>query len=525
MSKEDKDRTSLRHVDTVATAEGKGEVAIAEVDSISPWQCILQNPKIVFWTLYANIGSIIVGYENLALSVCLAMPAFQHTFASEVNGTLIIPASWQAAWNAMYNVMIMIGGFVAGYVQDAVGRRIVFMLFIPISAAGIAIAYVSNNSAHFLGAKIVTGFAIGLVLTTTQTYISEIAPLPMRSIALSTNTVAMNLGFLIAISATFSRVSIMDESAFRVVFAAAWAFPGILAIGIYFLPESPYWLIMKDKHDQARQSLARLYSKNTNPAVIDARYREIVDTVEAERQLAATGGQASFMDCLRGTNLRRTRIIIICFYMSQVVGAVLSANAPYFLNQTGLASNTVVMIIQVGISAGVVSAIVNFFLLMKFRHRPLMFFGVGLCVVMYLIMGIVGTMARTPKNLLIIGIALQFTSLSYGPAVGASMAVAGEVSATRLRSKSLGIGTAWQFLASTVWTIIMPYLFNQDQANLGGNIGWIFFGQGILMLLALFYDVPGTKGRSYEELDVMFERKIPARKFEKYVFEEDSHGA
>ena len=54
MSKEDKDRTSLRHVDTVATAEGKGEVAIAEVDSISPWQCILQNPKIVFWTLYAN---------------------------------------------------------------------------------------------------------------------------------------------------------------------------------------------------------------------------------------------------------------------------------------------------------------------------------------------------------------------------------------------------------------------------------------------------------------------------------------
>ncbi|CAI4213177.1 unnamed protein product [Parascedosporium putredinis] len=512
MTKDDKDKASLRHIDTTVTGDAdnygpKGGVTMAEVNSISAWQSIKLNPKIVFWSLFANIGSIVVGYENLALAVCLAMPAFQHTFAVEVNGVFIIPASWQAAWNAMYNVMIMFGGFFAGYVQDALGRRAVFMLFIPISVAGIAIAFVSNNAAHFLGAKIVTGFAVGLILTTTQTYISEIAPLPMRSIALSANTVMMNLGFLIAISATFSRVAIMNESAFRVVFAAAWAFPAILALG-------------------ARDSLVRLHSKSTDVAIIDARFREIVDTVESERRLAASSGQASFMDTLRGTNWRRTRIIFICFYMPQVVGAVLSANAPYFLNQTGLESHTVIMIIQVGISAGVVSALLNFFLLTKFRHRPLMFSGVGLCVIMYLIMGIFGTMERTPRNLLAIGIALQFTSLSYGPAVGASMAVAGEVSSSRLRSKSLGIGTGWQFLASTVWTIILPYLFNQDQANLGGNIGWIFFGQGLLMLLVMFFDVPGTKGRTYEELDIMFEKKISARKFEKFSFEEEqSHSA
>ncbi|KAK3899137.1 alpha-glucosides permease MPH2 [Staphylotrichum tortipilum] len=504
--------------DVKATAKHDKTAAVG-ADQISPWQCMTRNPKIVLWTLYANIGTALVGYENLALSVCLAMPAFQMTFASEVDGQLIIPAYWQSAWNAMYNVMTLFGSVVAGHVQDRLGRRAVFLVAIIIAAAGIAVSFVSSNPAQFLGGKIVTGTAVGLLLTTTQTYVSEIAPLPMRGIALSVNTIMLNLGFLIAISSTFSRVSIIDPMAFRVIFAAAWAFPGLLLIGLPFLPESPYYLVLKGQHDQALASLKRLSSSHEN---VDARLLQIQKTVEAERHLAASGGDASFLECFRGTNWRRTRVTLICFYMPQVVGAVLSANAPYFLNQTGLDSQTVLMLVQVGISMGVVSALVNVFLMSRFRHRPLMFFGVGVCVVMYLIMGIGGVLARSQTTLLMIGVALQFTSISYGPAVGASSAVAGEVSATRLRAKTLGIGTGFSAVCGTVWTIVMPYLFNQDQANLGGNIGWIFFGMGILMLVVMYFDVPGTKGRTFEELDLMFAKRVPARHFEKYQLEEES---
>ena len=111
--------------------------------------------------------------------------------ASEVNGQLIIPAYWQSAWNAMYNVMTLVGSVVAGLVQDWLGRRAVFLVAIIIAAGGIAVSFVSNNPAQFLGGKIVTGTAVGLLLTTTQTYVSEIAPLPMRGIALSVNTIML----------------------------------------------------------------------------------------------------------------------------------------------------------------------------------------------------------------------------------------------------------------------------------------------------------------------------------------------
>lgn len=113
------------------------------------------------------------------------------TFASEVNGQLIIPAYWQSAWNALYNTMMFFGSFTAGYVQDWYGRRAVIALAAVVAASGIAISFVSETPAQFLGGKIVTGFSVGLFTTTTQTYVSEIAPLPIRGIALSVNTIML----------------------------------------------------------------------------------------------------------------------------------------------------------------------------------------------------------------------------------------------------------------------------------------------------------------------------------------------
>jgi MFS transporter, SP family, general alpha glucoside:H+ symporter len=113
------------------------------------------------------------------------------TFAEEVNGVLTIPAYWQSAWNATYNVGMMLGSLTAGWSQDRLGRRLVMAIAIALAAAGIALAFVSATSPQYLGSKILTGVAVGMMQTTTQTYVSEIAPLPMRGIALSINIIMM----------------------------------------------------------------------------------------------------------------------------------------------------------------------------------------------------------------------------------------------------------------------------------------------------------------------------------------------
>ncbi|SPJ90420.1 related to maltose permease [Fusarium torulosum] len=488
------------------------EDAVATQDhQTGTWECARKNPKAIMWALYANLGSTLVGYENLALAVCLALPAFQMKFASEVDGHLIIPAYWQSLWNATYNIMQLFGSITAGFMQDRLGRRAVFLLGIITVSGGIALAYLAETPAQFMGAKIMSGFAVGAFQSTTQTYVSEITPLPLRGIALSLNILMMNVGFLIAIFATYSRITIMDESAFRVIFAAAWVFPGVLALGLPFLPESPYYLVMKNKRDGALKHLAKLYSKGED---LDARLRHIEETIQAERLISCE--KASFLECFKGSNWRRTRIILICMYMPQIVGSSLSSNAPYFLSQTGLSSGLIVKLMQIGLGVSILSSVINIYMMTLFRHRPLMFFGMSICAIIYLIMGVAASCPQSEKTLLVIGIVMQFTCLSYGPALGSSLAVAGEVSASRLRAKSQGIAFGFQAITSTVWVTILPYMFNKDEGNMGGHIGWVFFGMTILMIVAVYFDVPGTKGRTFHELDIMFEKKIPARHFEAY---------
>jgi len=116
----------------------------------------------------------------------------------------------------------------------------------------------------------------------------------------------------------------------------------------------------------------------------------------------------------------------------------------------------------------------------------------------------------------VVGIFLQLSWWVYGPAIGPAMAIAGEVSAVRLRAKSMAIGFTFNYFFSTVWNVVIPYLYNTDEADLGGKIGWIFAGMGVIALVVIYFEIPETKGRSFEELDEMFNEKISTRAFRSY---------
>lgn len=63
---------------------------------------------------------------------------------------------------------------------------------------------------------------------------------------------------------------------------------------------------------------------------------------------------------------------------------------------------------------------------------------------------------------------------------------------------------------------MIPYLYNTDEANLGGKIGRIFAAMGLIALVAIHYEVSETKWRSFEDLGEMFNEKIRTREFRSY---------
>lgn len=180
---------------TAATAAADHQNAAVEHDDndVAPGilQVLWRHPMIIFCCLYANVGSLMYGFDNLSLSLCLSMAPFVEQFGIQVDGAYVIPAYWQSLWNAMPQLTTGIGAWAAGPLADRFGRRAAFVTAGCLSAAGVAIVYTASSRGVFLGGKMVNALGLGMALTTGQIYIAEIAPSKFRGIALSIYTFTM----------------------------------------------------------------------------------------------------------------------------------------------------------------------------------------------------------------------------------------------------------------------------------------------------------------------------------------------
>lgn len=68
-------------------------------------------------------------------------------------------------------------------------------------------------------------------------------------------------------------------------------------------------------------------------------------------------------------------------------------------------------------------------------------------------------------------------------------------------------------LSSCIWTFALPYAINPDQGNMGGKIAFVFGGTLVFSTVFIYFFIPETKGRTYIEIDELWARRVPARKF------------
>jgi MFS transporter, SP family, general alpha glucoside:H+ symporter len=114
------------------------------------------------------------------------------------------------------------------------------------------------------------------------------------------------LGQEIGIGVIMSMLGRDDEWSYRIPYALQWMWPVPLIIGIYFAPESPWWLVRKGKLEEAKKSLHRLTSTSRNSDFdADETVAMMVHTNALEEK---TSGGASYWDCFKGADLRRTEV-------------------------------------------------------------------------------------------------------------------------------------------------------------------------------------------------------------------------
>jgi hypothetical protein len=105
-------------------------------------------------------------------------------------------------------------------------------------------------------------------------------------------------------------------------------------------------------------------------------------------------------------------------------------------------------------------------------------------------------------------------NIAYQATLGAAAwPISAEAPTSRLRAPTQALATMTNGLVGIVWQMVLPYAINPDRGNLGGNVAFVFMGLLGLCALFMFYAVPETKGRTYSEIDELWGRGTPPRKF------------
>ena len=218
---------------------------------------------VIFMAAVAAIGGILFGYDTAVISGTTDIVRNQFSLSASGEG-------WYVGCALIGSI---IGVLCAGSLSDYIGRKITMLIsaaFFSISAIGCAVCGSFDALVAF---RIIGGVGIGIVSIVSPIYISEVSPAKIRGTLVSLYQLAVTAGFLLAYLANWAIDAGIDPSAAadaglwsRMFNAEAWrgmlgseTLPALLFLFIiFFIPESPKWLIIKGKPSEATAVLSRI---------------------------------------------------------------------------------------------------------------------------------------------------------------------------------------------------------------------------------------------------------------------------
>lgn len=471
--------------------------------------------KAVIWSILLGIAIIMDGYDSSLITNLYGLPAFQRKYGQKLDEeTYFIPAAWQTALAMSSPVGRVVGGAIQGPVAERFGRKKTVIGCLVLITGFIFIVFFAENEDVLLAGQMLCGVVWGVLTSLAPTYASEITPLRLRGIMTAYVNLCWSMGQLISTGVLSGMASNNTKWGYRIPFAVQWFWPALMFSYIFFAPESPYWLVRKNKVKEAEKSLRKLISK---PEKVDVHQMLALIQRTNEREIMAQT-ESSYRDCFKGTNLRRTEISAMAWSIQILCGLSLPFYAVVFFQAAGL-STEAAFNLNVGMTAlGFVGTCCSFFLIPRYGRRTL-YFG-GLCVLtgLMLLVGILGIAPRTnalvnaEAGLLIVWFFVYF--LTVGPV---AYVIFSETSATRLRSHTVAIALMAYSTLGIVYNISSPYLINTTEADLGAKTALIYGSISLLSCVWCYFRLPECSGRTFEELDIMFDRKVPTREFKNYV--------
>lgn len=524
---EDKDITV--HIDNVQTTSSEmaapydsGKQAAQAVEfehKLSVKEAFRIYRKAVFWCFIVALTIVMDGYDGALVSGFYAQPAFQQRYGERLpDGSYEVPARWQTALGMGAPIGRVIGGLGVGYFASRFGRKLTLIGALVAISGVLFIVFFANGIGMLCAGLILSGIMWGVFNTLAPTYASEVCPLQLRGILTAYINLSWVIGQLIVQGVLNGFSGNKTQWAYRIPFAIQWAWPAVILAILPFAPESPWWLIRKDRVEDARKSLEKLTSFD-QPEHLENHLNMIIETDRIERELDS---KVSWKDCFRGINLRRTEIACMAWSCQVFSGNSVFGYAAYFFETAGMNSSNAFKL-ALGMSAiGFVGTVMSWFLTFRFGRRANYMGGLTTIAALMLLMAILDIPKKGDRytsfawaQSVIMLILVLIYDLTVGPV---AYVIVSEVSAIRLREKTVALATTAYSLWGVVFQVATPYMLNPTAANWSGKVGFLFCGLSLLAFAWTYFRLPEMSHRTYSEIDHMFSMRLSARKFKKFRF-------
>ncbi|KAJ5578459.1 uncharacterized protein N7459_007423 [Penicillium hispanicum] len=474
-----------------------------------------KSRRTVCAALACSSAAVLVGYDMTLIGSIIANSEFIEHFGTYDHGIQqwTLPANYQLIWSIVQYIAAIAGAVGVGFLNDVFGRRICFFVIISLTLIGTAVELVSPGWKVWNVAKLLMGVAMGFMQANTPSYVSELSPVSIRGFMLSLFQFWINLGSFIGACVLEGTSTIVGGWSWKAAIASQFGLCAFcLLVFIPLVPESPFYLVRHHQPEKARAVLLRLRANEPGYSV-DLELETIRETLDQE--LRASTEAPSYLDCFRGTDLRRTLIAVLPMVMQGFSGYSLCGNyLAYFLTMSGVSDAFVITVISM--LCAIFATLLSFILVEKIGRRPQLLTGCAGMLTCLLAIGIIGCVNYPSRGS---GIAVAtfciIWSIFYYLSVGAvGWTIVGEISSTRLRAKTTSLAAAMNSLFNMAFSIAIPYLINANEANLGPKTGFVFFAPFVLFAVIAFFTIPETKKLSFQELNYKFETRMPARKFQ-----------
>ncbi|PON21178.1 sugar transporter [Trichoderma gamsii] len=478
------------------------------------------TPRLALSVALIALSTFNYGFDNQGIATSQAMLAYKKQFGdfNPKTNTYAVPTYYLSLLNSLNFIGFAVGLYVGSNISARYGRRMAMFCMSLWAIMSATVLISATTRGQVLAGRILNYTYIGMELATCPPFQAEIVPAPIRGFAVGTYQTSLLLGGVIINSVCRGTSELTSNAAWRIPMGLFYIVPITVASCVWFIPESPRWLLLQDREEDALRSLQTL--RGSDPS-----YNALEDLEVLRLSLIDEHNQGRYSDLFRGTNRRRTLVAMGMNFFIQATGSPFTAAYGTLFVQSIGSINP--------FNYSIMSSSINFFSCLvgisitdRIGRRPILMTGSVLQVIWLFTMGGIGTAANpslAQKKVIVGATALSSASLtfSWDPL---NYIVTTELPASRLRDKTQRVASMVNIVTNFLFSFFTPYLLNAPYADLQSKVGFIFGGLAICSFLFAYFCVPEMKGRSLEDINEMFDKEVPTRQFRNYVLEHRAEG-